>query len=152
MKKKNFKIDSKKQFVYHSERTCRHCGATLSEKATARREFCPVTYDQNGNVRDCKSAYHRMNDKPDRDMFAMITANNKALYTRIEYLIEIVGNEVNTKHLDTYQIKLIECVDAEKINGLQHWYFIKHVIKTNPYTQIHNIERHDKYTNNGTIA
>jgi len=152
MKKKNFKNDGKKQFSYHPERTCRHCGSTLSEKATARREFCPVTYDQEGNVRDCKSAYHRMNDKPDRDMYAMITANNKALYSRIEYLIQIVGDEVTTKHLDTYQIKLIECIDADEINGIQYWYFIKHVIKTNPYTQIHKIERHDKYTNNGAIA
>jgi|GEM_PF-1168693 len=152
MKKKNFKIDGAKQFVYHPDRTCRHCGATLSEKSTARREFCPKTYNQEGNVRDCKSAYHRMHDKPDRDMFAMITGNNKAIYTRIEYLIELVGYEVTTNHLDTYQIKLIECVDAEKINGIQHWYFIKHAIITNPYTQIHKIERHDKYTNNGTIA
>ena len=56
-----------------------------------------------------------MNDKPDRDMFAMITANNKALYTRIEYLIKVVGNEVTTNHLDTYQINLIECFSQQGI-------------------------------------
>ena len=152
MTKKSFKINGDKQFVYHSDKTCRHCGAILPENSTARREFCQVTYDQNGKIRDCKSAYHRKNDKPDRDLFAIITANNKALFSRIEYLIEIIGTEVTTKHLDTYQINLIECIDAEKINGLQYWYFLKHIIITNQKTQIHKIERHDKYTNNGAIA
>jgi hypothetical protein len=152
MEKKQFKINGDKQFVYHSERTCRHCGATLAENATARREFCQITHDPDGKVRDCKSAYHRKNDKPDREMFAMITANNKAIFTRIEYLIERIGEEVTSKHLEDYQINLIECIDAKQINGLVNWYFIKHVIITNHITEKHKIERHDKYTNNGAIA
>ena len=152
MKKKQFKINGDKEFVYHSERICRHCGAPLPENSTAKREFCRITHGPDGRVRDCKSAYHRKNDKPDRDMYAMVTANNKALFTRIEYLIEIIGEEVTSRHLDTYDINLIECIDAKEINGLIYWYFIKHVIITNPITKIHKIERHDKYKNNGAIA
>ena len=82
----------------------------------------------------------------------MITANNKAIFTRIEYLIERIGEEVTSKHLEDYQINLIECIDAKQINGLVNWYFIKHVIITNHITEKHKIERHDKYTNNGAIA
>lgn len=152
MTKKQFKNDGDKQFVYHSGKTCRECGAPISPNFTAKREFCQITYDPDGKIRDCKSAYHRKKDKPNRDMYAAITANNKALFTRIDYLIELIGEEVTSNHLDTYGINLIECIDAKEINGLIYWYFIKHVIITNPITQIHKIERHDKYTNNGAIA
>jgi hypothetical protein len=152
MKKKQFKTNDDKQFVYHAGRTCRHCNAPISESSTAKREFCPITRDQDGKVRDCKSAYHRKNDKPDRDMFAMITANNKAIFSRIEFLIKATGEDVTTKDLDAYDINLIECLDATTINGLVYWYFIKHVIITNHFTKKHKIERHDKYATYGAIA
>ena len=82
----------------------------------------------------------------------MIISNNKAIYSRIEYLIGIAGENVTSKDLDTYRINLIECLNATKINGLVYWYFLKHVIITNPTTKTHKIERHDKYTDNGAIA
>jgi hypothetical protein len=152
MKKKNFKMDAANHFIYLPEKTCRYCGTPLPGDSTARRDFCPITYDQNGNTRDCKSAYHREKGKPDRDMLASITANHKAICSRIEYLINTIGQEVTTKDLDTYKINLIECIEAKKLNGLTYWYFIKHVIVNQPFSNLHKIERHDKYTNNGPNA
>jgi hypothetical protein len=152
MIKKNFKIDGNKEFVYHIEKTCRHCGAPLPENSTAKREFCPKTYDNKGKVRDCKSTYHRLNDKPDRDMFALLIAKVKATHTRIDYMFERIGEEVTTRHLDEYQIKLFDAIETDEKHGLIYFFYLKYVIISNPITQIHKIERHDKYSNNGTIA
>jgi hypothetical protein len=85
-------------------------------------------------------------------MLASITANHKAICSRIEYLINTIGQEVTTKDLDTYKINLIECIEAKKLNGQTYWYFIKHVIMNQPFSNLHKIERHDKYTNNGSNA
>lgn len=130
--------DSK--FAYALGRVCKKCGAPIPDSEHASREFCPVTYDENGKVRDCKTAYHRNNDKGDREIFAKIIANHKNVTTRIEFLMQKKGTLVSTKDLDTYEINLSDAISFSiSNNGIAVFTFLKHTITSNPFTEIHKI-------------
>lgn len=139
MKKKQFSnVESK--FSYNLERQCRNCGAPIPDQDHATREFCPVTYDEKGKVRDCKTEFHRNNDKPDRNSYSILIGRHKAITTRIDFLIKKKGYLVSTEDLDIYEILLRESIDYKiSSDGTLTSIFLKHTIVSNPFTDIHKI-------------
>ncbi len=107
-------------------------------------EFCPKTWDENGKVRDCKTAYHRENDKPEREIQAEYNGRNKAIKSRIEFLVKKHGDQVPTELLDTYDIDLMECMRYQiDPSGILTSYFLSYIIVSNPFNNIHKISFHD---------
>lgn len=132
------------QFSYRLKRSCKFCGAPVPDHAHAATEFCPKTYDENGKVRDCKTAYHRENDKPEREIQAEFNARNKAIKSRIEFLLKKHGDLVNTQMLDTYEIDLRDCMSYKiEPSGILTTYFLNYQIVSNPLNKIHKISFHD---------
>jgi hypothetical protein len=143
MKKQYSDNDSK--FTYFQNRACRHCLAPIPDQEHATREFCQVTYDSGGNVRDCKTSYHREKDKPDRDFWADLVARHKGISTRIDFLVKKKGYSVSTQDLDTYDIFLTEAGSYTiKPDGKIITQFLKYTIHSNPFSNIHNISYNDK--------
>ena len=132
------------KFSYLLKRACKFCSAPIHDKAHGASEFCPKTWDENGKVRDCKTAYHRENDKPEREIQAEYNGRNKAIKTRIEFLVKKHGDQVPTELLDTYDIDLTECMRYQiDTSGILTSYFLSYIIVSNPFNNIHKISFHD---------
>ena len=132
------------KFSYLLKRACKYCSAPIHDKAHGAREFCPKTWDENGKVRDCKTAYHRENDKPEREIQAEYNGRNKAIKSRIEFLVKKHGDQVPTELLDTYDIDLTECMRYQiDPSGILTSYFLSYIIVSNPFNNIHKISFHD---------
>jgi hypothetical protein len=132
------------KFSYLLKRACKFCSAPIHDKAHGASEFCPKTWDENGKVRDCKTAYHRENDKPEREIQAEYNGRNKAIKSRIEFLVKKHGDQVPTELLDTYEIDLTECMRYQiDPNGILTSYFLSYIIVSNPFNNIHKISVHD---------
>lgn len=144
MKKKKFSNEDGK-FTYEQNRACRNCGAPIPDQEHATREFCPVTYDDDGKVRDCKTKFHREKDKPDRNDYSELINKHKSITTRIDFLIKKKGFEVATEDLDVYEIMLRQAIDFKISNdGILTSYYLKHTIISNPITDIHKILYNEK--------
>jgi hypothetical protein len=142
MKKKYTEKTGK--FSYLLKRACKFCSAPIHDQAHGASEFCPKTWDENGKVRDCKTAYHRENDKPEREIQAEYSGRNKAIKSRIEFLVKKHGDQVSTELLDTYEIDLTECMRYQiEPSGILTSYFLNYIIVSNPLNNIHKISFHD---------
>ncbi len=131
-------------FSYLLKRACKFCNAPIHDKAHGASEFCPKTWDENGKVRDCKTAYHRENDKPEREIQAEYNGRNKAIKSRIDFLVKKHGDQVPTELLDTYDIDLTECMRYQiDPSGILTSYFLSYIIVSNPFNNIHKISFHD---------
>ena len=132
------------KFSYLLKRACKFCSAPIHDKAHGASEFCPKTWDENGKVRDCKTAYHRENDKPEREIQAEYNGRNKAIKSRIDFLVKKHGDQVPTELLDTYDIDLTECMRYQiDPSGILTSYFLSYIIVSNPFNNIHKISFHD---------
>ena len=132
------------KFSYLLKRACKFCSAPIHDKAHGASEFCPKTWDENGKVRDCKTAYHRENDKPEREIQAEYNGRNKAIKSRIEFLVKKHGDQIPTELLDTYDIDLTECMRYQiDPSGILTSYFLSYIIVSNPFNNIHKISFHD---------
>ena len=136
--------DNESRFTYNLGRECRQCHAPIADNDHATREFCPTTTDQFGNIRDCKTSYHRKNDKPLRDLIGKYIAKQKHISTRIDFLSDKYGMEVSTEQLDTYDINLHECIEYYiSKEGILTSVFLRHTIISNSITDLHKIQYHD---------
>jgi len=143
MKKKNYK-ENNGSFSYILKRSCRYCEAPIPDNSHSAQEFCPKTYDENGKVRDCKTSYHRENDRPEREQQAEYNARNKALKSRIEFLLKKEGDQVTTEMLETYEIELFACMKYEISPAcILTSYFLDYQIVSNPFNNIHKIKHHE---------
>ena len=141
--KKKF-IEKTGKFSYLLMRACKFCRAPIPDNAHGASEFCPKTWDENGKVRDCKTAYHRENDKPEREIQAEYNGRNKAIKSRIEFLVKKHGDQVTTEMLDTYEIELMECLRFNiESSGILTTHFLNYQIVSNPFNNIHKISFHD---------
>ena len=132
------------KFSYLLKRACKYCSAPIHDKAHGASEFCPKTWDENGKVRDCKTAYHRENDKPEREIQAEYNGRNKAIKSRIEFLVKKHGDQVPTELLDPCDIHLTECMRYQiDPSGILTSYFLSYIIVSNPFNNIHKISFHD---------
>ena len=146
MQKKKTFTDSENQskFTYHLGRECRNCHAVIPDNDHATREFCPPSIDQNGNIRDCKTSYHRQNDKPMRELIAKLVANHKGISSRIDFLCKKHGMEVSSKLLETYEIDLRQSIEYDiSTKCILTSVFLNHTIISNPITDIHKISCND---------
>ncbi len=143
MKKKFLKDGD--QFTYLKNRVCRQCGEPIADQDKITKEFCEKTYDKFGKPKDCKTAWHRENDKPNRTVHSRIINNLNAISSRLDFLIKRKGEQVSTEDLDIYEINLSECLNyhIEK-NGTLTSEFLNHTIVSNPFTEIHKIQYHEK--------
>ena len=142
--KKKFLSDGD-QFTYLKNRVCRQCGEPIADQDDIKKEFCEKTYDKFGKVRDCKTTWHRENDKPDRALHSRIINNQKAISTRLEFLFKKKGELVSTEDLDTYEVNLSESLNFKiEKNGTLTSQFLNHTIVSNPFTEIHKIQNHEK--------
>ena len=143
LNKRNFQREDAK-FSYLLEKACRYCNAPIPDGEHATRDFCPVSYDMNGQVRDCKTSYHREQDKTDREQIAKLNADQKSITTRIEYLIKTKGYEILVKDLENCTINLSKCLDFSIApNGIFTSIFLKHTIVVNPFNNIAKILHND---------
>ena len=132
------------KFSYLLKRACKFCRAPIPDNAHGASEFCPKTWDDNGKVRDCKTAYHRENDKPEREIQAEYSGRNKAIKSRIEFLVKKHGDQVTTEMLDTYEIELMECLRFNiQSSGILTTHFLNYQIVSNPFNNVHKISFHD---------
>lgn len=143
MIKKKFRTGTG-QFNYTLNRACRKCKSPIPDQAHASQEFCPKSYDENGKVRDCKTTFHRENDKPERDAQAEFNRKNKAVKSRIEFLVQKHGFQVTTEMLDTYEIELTQCLKYQiDPSGILTSHFLNFQIVSNPFNNIHKISYND---------
>lgn len=63
------------------------CGEHIDETDHALRQFCEKWYDDSGKVHDCKTAFHRAADKPDREKHAILINNLKGITYRLDQLV-----------------------------------------------------------------
>ena len=132
------------QFNFTLSRACRQCKSSIPDQAHASQEFCPKTHDENGKVRDCKTAFHRENDKPEREKQAEYNSRNKEIKSRIEFLVKKHGDLVSTDILDTYEIELAYCIQYQvSKDGILTSIFLGYKIVSNPFNNIHKISIHD---------
>ena len=116
----------------------------IADQEHAAREFCETTHDENGKVKDCKTAFHRMADAEEREKYRQIISNQKFIKEQLEVLISKKGDEVLTEDLDAYDIELSNPINYEISSaGVLTSYFLKHKIISNPITQKHKIEHHE---------
>jgi hypothetical protein len=125
-------------------RKCRTCNKPIADQEHAAREFCEVTYDENGKVKDCKTAFHRMTDADNREKYRQIINTQKFIKEQLDLLISKKGNEVLTEDLNAYDILLSLSISHEiSISGVMTSHFLKHTIITNPITKKHKIQAHE---------
>lgn len=141
--KKKFKAEDF-SFTYHDKRECPYCTNPIADQEGKGRVYCPEIRDENGKLlSDCKTSYHRQNDKPARDLHAEIIADHKAQASRLDFLIRIKGYQVTTDDLDIYEIDLRKPVRYSTSNdGLITSHFLYHTVVSDPYTNHHKISRH----------
>ena len=141
--KKKFKAEDF-SFTYHDKRECPNCSKPIADQEGKGRVFCEKIRDENGKlINDCKSSYHRRNDKPARDLQAELIAEHKAITSRIDFLIRKKGSEVTTDDLDIYEIDLRKPVSYHTSeDGLLTSHFLYHTVVSDPYTNNHKISRH----------
>lgn len=140
----NLKFTSKAILTFEQRRTCRMCGAPISDQEHAAREFCEVTHNENGKVKDCKTTFHRLADADDREKYRQIIASQKFMKEQIDLLISKKGNEVLTEDLDAYDILLSLSISNEvSISGVMKSHFLKHTIISNPISKKHKIQAHE---------
>ncbi|UAY52830.1 hypothetical protein [Ferruginibacter albus] len=141
--KKEF-LNKNTRFSYYQNRECKFCKAPIPDQEHGTREFCPITYDQDRNVRDCKTSFHRKKDKPERDTYSALIMKHKAITTRIDFLIKKTGYSVTTKDLDNYEILLTEALNYSiSKDGILTSFYLKHSIISNPISNIHKILYND---------
>jgi hypothetical protein len=140
----NLKFISKAIVTFEQGRKCRMCGAPIADQEHAAREFCKITHDENGKVKDCKTTFHRLADADEREKYRQIINTQKFIKEQLDLLINKKGNEVITEDLDAYDIELSNPINYEMSSaGVLTSYFLKHKIISNPITQKHKIEPHD---------
>ncbi len=125
-------------------RKCRMCDSPIADQEHAAREFCEVTYDENGKVKDCKTAFHRMIDADEREKHRQIINTQKFIKEQLDLLISKKGDEVLTEDLDAYDIQLSLSISHEiSPSGILTSHFLKHTIISNPISKKHKIQAHE---------
>ncbi|MES2432183.1 MAG: hypothetical protein V4556_14710 [Bacteroidota bacterium] len=140
--------NSQKQlfYTYIDGRKCLFCGEPIADQESTKRTFCEKTYNALGKVRDCKTAYHRKNDKPERDIHRSIINEHKSIDERIEEMIIKKGFEVTTEDLDAYDIDLSSSIRYNlKATGVLESFYLFYKLTSNPITNVHKIKKHEEF-------
>lgn len=133
-------LKTKAKPTFKLGRKCRNCKKPIPDNEHAAREFCEVTRDANGNVKDCKTQYHRMLDSDEREKLRNFNANQRFIADQLETLISKKGNEVSTDDLDAYDIILNDAMQFKIAeNGTLTSTFLNHTIISNPINNKHKI-------------
>ena len=123
-----------------------YCGEPIADQESAKRIYCEKTYNELGKVRDCKTNYHRKNDKPERDIHRSLINEHKSIDDRIEEMIQKKGFEVNTQDLDAYDIDLSGSITyILKPTGHLESFYLFYKITSNPINNSHKIEKHEEF-------
>ena len=131
--------------TYNDERKCLQCGKPIADHEHAARKFCDKYSAESGKVYDCKTTYHRINDKLDREIHGGIIRDQKFFSNQITDMIAKKGFEVTTDDLNAYDIQLAESLKLEiKSNGMATSHFLQYIITSNPITNKHKITRHEQ--------
>ncbi len=145
---KNRRLPSK--LTFEKNRKCLHCGEPIADHEHATREFCEKFYDECGKVHDCKTDYHRINDKPERLNHSNLINHHKSITNRISGMVLKKGYTVSTDDLDAYDISLADSLRFEmECDGTLISYFLEHLIISNPITNQHIIKEHEQSSVNG---
>ena len=133
------------KLTFNLNRACRQCGQPIADQEHATREFCDKYYDETGKVYDCKTDFHRENDKPERDAHRSLINYHKEIANRINQLLVNKGEIVKTGDLDAFNIELSKSLEYSiKENGEMTSIFIGYNIISNPLTNNHKIIQHVK--------
>lgn len=132
------------QLTFDNNRHCLYCEKPIADQEHAAREFCKKFYDDLGKVHDCKTAYHRTNDKPEREIHSNIIRDHKFFAKQITEMIIKKGYEVTTDDLNAYDIVLSDSIRLEiKKDGTAISHFLQYMITSNPITNKHKIIKHE---------
>jgi len=133
------------QPTFEKNRKCLHCGEPISDQEHATREYCEKFYDESGKVHDCKTTYHRINDKPERLNHSNLINHHKSLGNRISGMILKKGYTVTTDDLNAYDVILSDSIRFDlKNDGTLISYFLEHTIISNPVINQHTIKEHEQ--------
>jgi hypothetical protein len=142
---KNLLFNSYDGFTYLKGRKCKNCEKPIADQEHASRTHCPKVYTEFGNVIDCKTMRHKIENKPDNDLHKSVINRLKEINCRIEMLLAKKGNEVHTDDLTAYDITLTNAVNFEiKPDFTLISYFLKHRIVSNPISNKHKIEEYEQ--------
>ena len=140
----DFQEEQFSEYTYDNDRACEFCGRKIPDQAHATRRFCVKTKDALGNVRDCKTDYHREKEAPDKLVQTELINFHKGISNRIRDMVERKGLEVSTLDLDAYDIPLNNSIEYQiKPNGELISTFLEYTIHTFPITGIHKIISHE---------
>ena len=130
--------------TYYDERSCEFCFKPIADQEHATRRFCHKTYDYFGKVNDCKTAFHRLKDQPEREVQSSIINYHKSVAERINRMVETKGVLVSTEDLNAYEIQLCSPISYQlKSNGDLISDFLHHTIISNLKTFTHKIINHE---------
>lgn len=133
-----------RELSYLLERKCLNCGTPIPDDEHAARLFCDKYYDENGKVNDCKTTWHRINDKLQREIHSNLIRDHKYFSMRIMEMTMKKGYEVTTDDLNAYDIILSNSLKQDiKKDGIAISYFLQYSITSNPVTKTHKIIRHE---------
>jgi len=141
---KDFKEVVEIKLTYLDKRECENCTEPIPDQAHATRRFCVKTRDALGNVRDCKTDYHREKEAPEKLVQTELINFHKGISNRIRDMVERKGVEVSTLDLNAYDIPLINSIEYQiEPNGELISTFLEYTIHTFPISGIHKIIPHE---------
>lgn len=130
--------------TFFEGRECEYCIEPIADQEHATRKFCKKTKDALGNVKDCKTDYHRQKEAPDKLVQNELINFQKGISNRMRDMIERKGLEVSTLDLEAYDIPLINSIEFQiKPNGELISTFLEHTIYTYPISGMHKIKPHE---------
>jgi len=123
-------------------RFCDHCGRPFPPGEHGLRKFCPIWYDQFGQVHDCKSDFHTLKNKPQNDELRSYRNTLTTDAETIATLLSKFGNEVTTAQLAAHGLEITRSIDYDITeDGKIVSQFHGHLIISNSLTQKHQIEK-----------
>lgn len=142
---KDFIEVEKIEQTFYDGRECDYCFEKIADQEHATRRFCPKRKDEQGNIVDCKSEFHREQNAPEKVVHVELINKHKGIAKRIDELLLKKSSEVLLSDLDAYDIELTSCLDyLLKPNGVLTSIFLEHTIVTNPISKTHKITQNVK--------
>lgn len=129
--------------TYLLNRACEYCGEPIADQTHSSRTHCE--YENNdGIIKDCKTAKARQNDLDERQYFQNRNNEIRGIDRRIALMIENKGENVNLQDLEAYDIHLDKPSELSyKTNGHFSCKYYHYNIECNPHLQTFKILKND---------
>ncbi len=131
-------------YTYLDKRECEYCEDPIADQAKSTRIHCEYKND-NGVIKDCKTAKARQNDEEERELFRKQRETIKGIDSRIKKMLKEKGDSVDLEALEAYDVDLTLGLSSEtKPNGQFTSTYINYKIMGGPFNSKFKIVSNDK--------